>query len=109
MKHKTSELTGNLLNQAVAKAEGRDVSQWGMIPRDAFYADLWALGGPIIEREGIALQPMQLRHPMNPATWVAHLRGVGRTDVQPQGHAEPLVAAMRVHVVSTLGEVIELP
>jgi Protein of unknown function (DUF2591) len=62
---KTCELTGIALDWAVAKAEGVDFRQNGWKPVNVFlgarvgghhrYSTDWAQGGPIIERERIAL------------------------------------------------------
>ena len=59
----------------------------------------WSQGGPIIERENIAL------YPHGDGTYEAEVflnpkRGAGPT---------PLIAAMRCYVVSKLGETVEVP
>ena len=88
---KTSELSGMQLDWAVAKADGypdEDISvDWN-------YSTDWAQGGPIIEREGIAI------YLYGNSEWNAHLGGkesVGLT---------PLIAAMRCYVASKLGDEI---
>ena len=90
---KTSELSGMQLDWAVAKADGypdEDISvDWN-------YSTDWAQGGPIIEREGIAI------YLYGNSEWNAHLGGkesVGLT---------PLIAAMRCYVASKLGDEVEL-
>ena len=129
MKHKVSELEGDLLNAAVAQAQGlewrhhdgylkikhQDLS--GMRPGWIAYtpADAWMDGGPIIERERIAVEhePTERRIHVPPAhdnlppwhAWVTHpngLRSVAFGDT-------PLIAAMRAFVASRFGEEVELP
>lgn len=98
---KTSELTGAALDWAVAKCEGVNITfgehgpsgQWEM------YSTNWAQGGPIIERENIALYPhgdgsYEAEVFLNP------LRKHGPT---------PLIAAMRCYVAFVLGDNVELP
>lgn len=64
----------------------------------------WALGGPIIEREGIQIIPSitpceQPWHSSNPANdYVLHQYG-----------PTPLIAAMRCYVASKLGDEAEVP
>jgi hypothetical protein len=86
---KTSELTGAALNWAVACA------RWGggNFGIDGFSPSTdWAQGGPIIEREGIALLPPQL----------AEMPGY-------EGRGETLlIAAMRCYVASKLGDEVEI-
>jgi hypothetical protein len=85
---KTSELTGAALNWAVNHAEGlRGI----LAPVD--YCGKWEHGGPIIEREGIALIP----------GWTAE-----RPGFSADGDT-PLVAAMRCYVASKLGDDVDLP
>jgi hypothetical protein len=129
MKHKVSELTGGLLDAAVAKANGWpfDINPIG----DGRFCYLtqgaesfcpstsWATGGPIIEREGIAIAPYE--HGIGePSMWVAWVeerqhqatfdsyfeRGI--FDDNSRGPT-PLIAAMRAYVCSKLGEEVELP
>src|SRR5450830_447256 len=130
---KTSELTGTMLNYWVARAEcdaGRvskvKLANYIGVPLDlgeqafayflrgcwesAEYSDVWAQGGPIIEREKIALSPPQ--HPHS-ALWTAtslsllyERAGIGCTFT---GQAA-LIAAMRAYVASKYGdEVPEIP
>ena len=94
---KTSELTGIALDWAVTKCEGYDhevtpESEWGMWG----WATDWAQGGPIIEREGIAL------YLYGNGDWNAMM------EKEYQGPT-PLIAAMRCYVASKLGDDIELP
>jgi hypothetical protein len=102
-KHKSEELTGALLNAAVALAEGE--AEWakgGFSP-----SSRWMDAGPIIERERISILPGDA-----PRTdWCGHKRE--RIDGCPTFIAvngpTPLVAAMRCYVVSKLGHEVELP
>ena len=135
MKHKVSELTGGLLDAAVVAArrtEGPDIRHqfsthrvYGdacrAYPGGAAYSPStdWSQGGPIIEREGIAIAPYE--HGIGePSMWVAWVeerqhqatfdsyfeRGI--FDDNSRGHT-PLIAAMRAYVCSKLGEEVELP
>ena len=94
---KTSELQGIALDWAVTKCEGYDHeitpgSVWG----NWGWATDWAQGGPIIEREGIAL------YLYGSGDWNAMM---GKEYQGPT----PLIAAMRCYVASKLGDDIELP
>jgi hypothetical protein len=104
MKVKTSELTGHALDWAVAKCKGAGtlyIEDGKHHLATADYSTDWAQGGPIIEREKIALdffeglcgagvhQDGELRH-------LAH----GPT---------PLTAAMRCYVASELGDEVDVP
>lgn len=95
---KTSDLTGAALDWAVAKCEGDQLPDRGvMIQTWPKYSTDWAQGGPIIEREGIAL------YLYGNSEWNAHIGGkesVGLT---------PLLAAMRCYVASKLGDEVQLP
>lgn len=121
-KHKTHQLTNGLLDAAVAKAEGlaghlRDWDGCGglafQLESGALYRPStdWAAGGPIIDRERIALQGFN-------GVWEAAVMGCGGVDrslvpLNGRGHAEDaptaLVAAMRAYVDSKLGPVVSLP
>jgi Protein of unknown function (DUF2591) len=107
---KTAELTGAALDWAVAKCEGayipsvdtdidgsKRINYGGMYPE---WSTDWAQGGPIIEREMIAL----LLQPYGePYVWEA-------TNGAEFFYADkPLVAAMRCYVASELGDEIEIP
>lgn len=105
-----AELTGAQLDYWVAKAEGF------MRPRiegDACVVDLpdghpfapsfdWNIGGPIIEREKLLIQPK-----LENGDWYGTWRSVclnwdGRTHADVTGPT-PLIAAMRCYVASTIG------
>lgn len=144
MKHRTSELTGALLDLAVAMCEGErakvDRARITMHHADGTlervlvdedrchrkrldpaageergcfwlnYSGTWELGGPIIERERIALEP----HMHRDHEWVANrnpdLYDPGWSDCEcPWRGPTPLIAAMRAHVASKLGDEVELP
>jgi hypothetical protein len=92
---KVSELSGMQLDWAVFEAEhGTQTYEF----TDAYRpSSNWAQGGPIIEREGIAI------YLYGNSEWNAHIGGkesVGLT---------PLIAAMRCYVASKLGDEIDLP
>jgi hypothetical protein len=91
MKIKTSELTGAAFNWAVCKCEGEQLSRYTKYSTD------WAQGGPIIEREGIAL------HLWSSEEWIGDMG-----DWEARG-STPLIAAMRCYVASKLGDEVEVP
>jgi hypothetical protein len=102
---KTSELTGDQLDWVVSKCEG--VNYWhtlsGSYPpvKQAVFAPStdWSQGGPIIEREGLALD-LYADYPR----WKSS---------DAYGHAEygptPLIAAMRVYAAFKLGDDVGIP
>ncbi len=102
---KTSELTGPALDWAV----------WACVkPDDKFlqqrrkcrpYSTDWAQGGPIIEREEIALEPMT--HDKYGDGWLA-TRVEGPAICMEFGPTM-LIAAMRCFVASRLGDEVEVP
>lgn len=133
MKHRVAELEGALLDAAVALADGRTPGKFGS--RNFYLEDTdgvaictvepfeegserfidgawlydpstaWALGGPLIERERIGLDPESER-------WAAGY------NYNPESRAyegawalgpTALIAAMRAFVCSKLGEEVELP
>ena len=124
MKIKTSKLTDAALDWVVSKClTGGEIFQCGRVAhqvvlhsvsgttapyfmkdsgviRCAFEpSEDWAQGGPIIERENIAL------YPHGDGTYEAEVflnpkRGAGPT---------PLIAAMRCYVASKLGDEVEVP
>ena len=118
MKIKTSELTGAALDWAVAKCEGREVSQGlckegaerqALIVVDgrwkAFHPSTdWAQGGPIIERKGINLR-LHAGTDKQPIAFV----WVNHQPAHRQYGPTPLIAAMRCYVASKLGDDIEIP
>lgn len=101
---KTSELTGAALDWAVWSIEFKDAHKTDDV--DLLYEALqpykpsteWSQGGPIIERESIALTVGHIEAHWGAACGV--YRGYGST---------PLVAAMRCYVAAKLGDEVELP
>lgn len=112
----TNELTGAALDWAVARCEG----QFDRSPHTGnganflrlrkgnylksgvlFSSTDWAQGGPIIEREKIALD------------YLEDLCGAGvyrAGELKHLSHGPtPLIAAMRCYVASKLGDTVELP
>jgi hypothetical protein len=122
---KTSELKGAALDWAVAKLEGKD---WNLVESfldyydegGMHYADDWAQGGPIIEREGMNIRAIHKEgHAMN-GQWLAAydygntgtmVHWVKRTDwpMHYLSGPTPLIAAMRCYVASKLGDEVNIP
>ena len=106
---KTSELTGQALDWAVAMCEGidHDTAAMNIMFGDdngwflAFSTD-WAQGGPIIEREGFEL--CRLESSAFGIEWRAQID----CDCRFYGPT-PLIAAMRCYVASKLGEEVDVP
>lgn len=105
---KTNELTGQALDWAVAKCEGVRIGQPEHISYalefrmmhdsgDLAYSTDWSQGGPIIEREHIALWSEGY-------DWEAKQYGQHESWGQT-----PLIAAMRCYVASKLGDEVEIP
>lgn len=121
---KTAELTSELLDHWVAKSEGWTKHQWSSDDFDwrlnptadddlgLLVADLnfkpstdWAQGGPIIERESIALICCRSYG------WLAIHDSDRNEDGAPDNEAHsasngptPLIAAMRAYVTNKFGE-----
>ena len=92
---KVSELSGVALDWAVAKCEYFPVRS-GFDDNCPEYSTDWAQGGPIIEREGIAI----------------YLYGDGEWQAVLEKEYEgptPLIASMRCYVASKLGDEVEVP
>lgn len=115
MKHKTTELEGELLDLAVAKAMGY---RWlAEVPEDlcgTWYAgecdgginnwephENWAQAGPIIERERISLQAAES------GGWYTYFDHPTERDATAAGPTA-LIAAMRAYVASKLGDEVDL-
>jgi hypothetical protein len=112
MKLKTSELQGAVLDWAVAKAEGIELSngcynrllvdgrmstgQKMLTPYNP--STDWALAGPIIERERIGF-----KYTGTAMEFVAWVNGELST-VNDQHGPTPLIAAMRCYVASKFGD-----
>jgi hypothetical protein len=107
---KTSELTGAALNWAVALCEGWAGTTasdklgsypWlikderNMDPKSFRPSTNWMQGGPIIERECIAVA-----FDGYPQGWIANQKYYGAT---------PLIAVMRCYVASKLGDEVQIP
>ena len=121
---KTSQLTGNALDRAVAKCEGVGVHMsrggWVVFDSDSHaefsngYNDSkmqmfkpstnWAQGGVIIEREKIRLH-------LGDGTWGV-AEGVWEAShpecLYVQRGETPLIAAMRCYVASKLGDEVDI-
>lgn len=128
MKHRVSELEGVRLATAVAMASGFEVigpsGSWVLVrcepggEIERFAPDRrWEHGGPIIERERIALQ---YEDPIGGVeVWGTGWRArVEHAPVAKPHHSmqyrdgfgpTPLIAAMRAYVASKFGEEVELP
>ena len=104
---KTSELTDIALDWAVAKAWQPVYSDRHLLEHaKGFHPSTdWAQGGPIIEREEIALEPMT--HDEHGDGWLA-TRVEGPAVCMEFGPT-PLIAAMRCFVASRLGDEVEVP
>lgn len=119
---KTFELIGPALDWAVAKCEGYTLGTDGIaffVEKDGKSAFLgtkfsrcnrfspstdWSQGGPIIERERIAVVPLL-------EGWEAQYENEQREDrnyIVFSGPT-PLIAAMRCYVASRLGDEVEIP
>jgi len=111
MKIKTQDLTGTALDWAVAIINYKLVygvgyitcifSSKGWVARDEHrYSTDWSQGGPIIEREDIAMWPDQ------EGGWFASTdQGKG----MDYHGGTALIAAMRCFVASKLGDTIDIP
>ena len=123
MKIKTHELTGAALDWAVAKCEGATnlwfdtvATHWVKLngqnralrsgwAQSYIPSTNWSQGGPIIEREHIALDYYHTPiHPDVQPLWEAR-HGTGVFEYGPT----PLIAAMRCFVSSRLGDEVEIP
>ncbi len=91
---KTSELTGAALDWAVAKCEDVYCFDGSYTPSTD-----WAQGGPIIEREKLAIC-------IGWKQWLAFSDDTENAGVQGP---TPLIAAMRCYVASKLGDDINIP
>jgi hypothetical protein len=122
MKVKTNELSGASLDWAVAKCEGRQEPEvvnnfavaWYTWPNTHYSTD-WAQGGPIIEREGIAVwqsaEPQKGKWCSADARWMDLDPDSDEFMAMPDPYhgPTPLIAAMRCYVASKLGDEVEIP
>ena len=99
MKIKTSELSGATLDWVVAKCEGYNPDN---NPTDLYFSTDWAQGGPIIERELIAIRFIC------EGRWESWWSGWPKSSHAFYGPT-PLIAAMRCYVASKLGDEVEVP
>ena len=119
MKIKTSDLTLLALDWAVAECEFvgtppiKEVSGVLYTVEGDYWnpSTVWAQGGPIIEREGIAIDVVRAGWTID--SWVAALvhedkefDGVARAE---EYGPTPLIAAMRCYVASKLGDEVDIP
>ncbi len=111
MKYKVAELSGELLDAAVAKADPDTYKRWfGAGPLDdrSFEPSAdWSIAGPIIERERrFCLQaPDALEEQLGRGSWGAIVLGSG---IGWCHGPTALIAAMRAYVASKLGEEVDL-
>lgn len=108
---KTSELQGAALDWAVAKVEGL-LDKWGVCAPVGFKPSTdWAQGGPIIERELVAIDQHWLNLTAeHPGSWEWSASIVGEDPIQTWINGPtPLIAAMRCYVASKLGDVVSIP
>lgn len=111
---RTSELTGAALDWAVAKCEGctekrlLNLDMWKYIRQQGVfrYSTDWSEGGPIIEREGIAIDCVRCDGCID--SWFAALPMICEEFYEGFG-STPLIAAMRCYVASRLGDEVEVP
>lgn len=120
---KVEDLTGELLDAAVAKAEGlepyfgvRDSPSWqGLLDAEPHWRDRegsiipsysrnWLAAGPIIERERIAIEDGSGKG----LKWFAICGGIFDYGDEGIEGPTPLVAAMRAYVTEKFGETIEI-
>ena len=117
MKIKTSELMPPALDGMVAKCQGVPVyfegRLWDSYPNESQHpyepSTDWSQGGPIIERECIAIYASGACSipPKNPDYWVAEILA---TDEMVTGYGPtPLITAMRCYVASKMGDEVEVP
>jgi hypothetical protein len=105
MKIKTSELKDLALDYVVAMIEGYTLNPATRSSAWIAYSTDWSQGGPIIEREGMALN-MEDTHEWQAAMWWDDEDSKG--DILMVGPT-PLIAAMRCYVASKLGDEVEIP
>ena len=121
MKIKTSELTGAALDWAVVIALGYAIDNDRCAVKDGIAefdvdcfspSEVWAQGGPIIEREGMHILCWS---PGSKNPWIAATTKpasrMTEDNYYPDGGTgpTPLVAAMRCHVGQKLGDIVEIP
>jgi len=117
----TSELTGAALDWAVAKCEGVETKKYKESPSLFFGEGFnkwrpstdWSQGGPIIEREGLGVSQYNNipDRPENRWLCMKYETGmlVGNSKSLFAYGPTPLIAAMRCHVASKLGDTVDIP
>lgn len=109
MKTRTSELAGSALDWAVAKCFPADeflfdpapyLPDENGAPKYFNPSTHWQDGGPIIEQEGLAVQP---------ASGSGKDRWLCTKDGTSIPGPNPLVAAMRCYVTAKLGDEVSIP
>ena len=118
---KTSELTGAALDYAVAKCEGETLSQASLAFQIKEHGCLqrphlgswkpstsWAQGGVILEREKITIG-YERYGAQGGETWDAVKKALDDTALWLEYGPTPLIAAMRCHVASRLGDEVDVP
>lgn len=110
-----ADLIGDDLNIAVALADGHRVRRSVLVDAPGIHeqcpggnwewirqpSTAWQHGGPIIERQRIALEFLD-------GEWCAWSPGPQRADSGDGRGDSPLVAAMRAYVASRFGETVDL-
>jgi hypothetical protein len=124
MKIKTQDLEGPALDWLVCKALGlidlevkigaNSMTKAVVIDECGLLFDMrygiqvrpstdWSQGGPIIEREWIALEFLAGAGDAGMDVWVASIRGIDECG------PTPLIAAMRCYCCAKLGDEVEIP
>lgn len=127
---KITELSGDLLDWAVAKCEGLidDDNEWmdnRFIPEEFYHpSEQWSQAGEIIQREGISIRrheklgmwyAMQCKDSgdgelvrWSKVTYIGRTLHQGSRLQRFEGET-PLIAVMRCYVASKMGEMITVP
>ena len=111
---KVAELNGVALDWAVAHCEELKLSRLSggefLLSNGDFWfpSTNWAQGGPIIEREGMDLNPHGVDSRSGRTHWRAAIQWLDESDFEGIG-STPLIAAMRCYVASQLGKEVEIP
>ena len=113
MKIKVAEASGPVLDWMVAKCEYDDLAAKNIqYPQHAKHYPVispstdWALAGPIIEREGIAIDCVRCDGKID--GWIAALPLFCEAKYE-EASPTPLTAAMRCYVLAKLGKEVEVP
>lgn len=116
---KTSELERAALDWAVAKCVGDGLADFTAAGWRFYPSTNWAQGGPIIEREHIALRPTFTEggYRTSESMDAVHAKIELPNGAKVYDHEKsvweygptPLISAMRCYVASKLGDEIEIP